>query len=417
MSVQFLVIMVPVLLGFMGFAVDLGRMYLVRGELNQAASAMAMAAAAQLNGTIGATDAATAAAQRTIDNSLGDGNKYNFGSLVPGQDGGLLTSLVQDPAYFDNLVAASSAFGQVGAASGSDGTAARHVTMYLTADAPLLFWSALTLGQSRKTSIAAAAVAGVSAPVCTACGIDPYAIPAVDATDGLNFGFIRDQIYTMGFNCTGNPALLPGTTGPAVKYLIIKDVNSGSVFDETQQLFRTGAQGLLPTPTPGLSCSLIGALENVWATTIAPIQACAAGAPNAFVRHAMCGVSSRLTDPTQFATCAAVTDVTTVASAYTQDTDITAQPDYTLYAGNNRRVMTLPVVDVLSTTGTMTVLGFRQFLLQPTTNFVTAASNNPADGDSRLTLMYLGVVAPVKQGSIGPACGVTSGPGKVVLHQ
>jgi len=30
MSIQFLVIMVPVLLGFMGFAVDLGRIYLVR---------------------------------------------------------------------------------------------------------------------------------------------------------------------------------------------------------------------------------------------------------------------------------------------------------------------------------------------------------------------------------------------------
>ena len=41
MSIYFLVIMVPVLLGMMGFAVDLGRLWLIRGELNQAASAMA----------------------------------------------------------------------------------------------------------------------------------------------------------------------------------------------------------------------------------------------------------------------------------------------------------------------------------------------------------------------------------------
>ena len=51
LTIQFLVIMVPVVLGMMGFAVDLGRMYLVRGELNQAASAMAIAAASKLNGT------------------------------------------------------------------------------------------------------------------------------------------------------------------------------------------------------------------------------------------------------------------------------------------------------------------------------------------------------------------------------
>jgi len=61
LSIQFLVILVPVVLGMMGFAVDLGRIYLVRGELNQAASAMALAAASKLNGTIAATDSATAA--------------------------------------------------------------------------------------------------------------------------------------------------------------------------------------------------------------------------------------------------------------------------------------------------------------------------------------------------------------------
>ena len=50
MSLQLLVILVPVIFGLMGFALDLGRLYLIRGELNQAANAMALAAAAQLNG-------------------------------------------------------------------------------------------------------------------------------------------------------------------------------------------------------------------------------------------------------------------------------------------------------------------------------------------------------------------------------
>ena len=60
--------------------------------------------------------------------------------------------------------------------------------------------------------------------------------------------------------------------------------------------------------------------------------------------------------------------------------------------------MTLPVVDALSTTGTMIVLGFRQFLLEPTTNSATS-SNNPADGNGRFAAMYLGTVAPVKAGA------------------
>jgi Flp pilus assembly protein TadG len=416
MSIQFLVIMVPVVLGMMGFAVDLGRLYLVKGELNQAASAMAMAAASKLNGTLGATDAATLAAQTTLDNSLGDGNKFNFGSLVVGQDGALLNSLVQDPSYFDNLAAANAAFGQTGAASGADGTTARHVTMNLTADAPLVFFSLLSLGQSRKTSIAAAAVAGVSAPVCTACGIDPYAIAAVDSNDSTDFGFVAGTIYSFNFQCTGaQPALLPGSAAPRVPYLIVDRYNTGIAFSEDQQLFRTGAQGMLPTPTPGLSCSIIGNTENIWATA-APVG-CAVTSP-ASVKNAMCGINARFTDPTQFPVCNLVGDVATLATAYITDTDVQSETDYTAYTGNGRRVITVPVMDALSTSpGTMVVLGFRQFLLQPTTNFTTATANNPADANSRFAAMYLGVVAPVKQGAMGPACGVLYGPGKVVLHQ
>ena len=88
MSLQLLVIMVPVLFGMMGFALDLGRLYLVRGELNQAANAMALAAAAQLLGTAASTGNATTAAQLSLDDSAGNGNKYNFGSLTIGQSSG-----------------------------------------------------------------------------------------------------------------------------------------------------------------------------------------------------------------------------------------------------------------------------------------------------------------------------------------
>src|SRR5437867_1657525 len=84
MSIQMLVLLVPVMFGLMGFGLDLGRLYLIRGELAQAAQAMAMAAAARLNGTAQGLTDATAAANATLDDSSGHGNKYNFGSLLIG---------------------------------------------------------------------------------------------------------------------------------------------------------------------------------------------------------------------------------------------------------------------------------------------------------------------------------------------
>src|SRR4051794_25613988 len=179
MSIQLAVIMVPVLFGMMGFALDLGRLYLVRGELHYAAQAAAMAAASQLIGTTMATTNADAVFHQTLAQ-----NKYNFGSLTLEQDAGNLTSTVPDPAYFAKLTDATDPNGVP-----ADATTARHVQVTVTADAPLLFWSLLSLGASRKTPVAARALAGVSAPLCVACGIVPFAIAAKNADDPLDFGF------------------------------------------------------------------------------------------------------------------------------------------------------------------------------------------------------------------------------------
>jgi Flp pilus assembly protein TadG len=413
MTLQFLVILVPVIFGFMGFALDLGRIYLVRGELNQAATAMALAAAAKLNGTTSATDFATGAANATLDDSLGAANKYNWGSIVVGQGDALLTSTVAAPGFFATAADALASAG-AGGANTAGGTTAHHVTINLSADAPLLFWSLFTFGQARKTPIAATAVAGWSAPVCTACAIEPFAIPAVNAADAQDFGFVSGSLYTLGFQCTGAPvpALLAGTTA-RLQYLLIDRFDTGSANTEDQQLYRVGAQGLIPSSNAALACARIGAAENIWASAAPRTCAASAGTPGASVEDAMCGLATRLTGDVP-AACSNVADVTTLAANYSVDADTTAITDYTTYQGNNRRLMTLPVVDALSTTGAMTVLGFRQFLFEPTSG---AAANTPADGDSRFIAMYVGSVAPVKQGRFDGACGVTSGPGKVVLNQ
>jgi Flp pilus assembly protein TadG len=416
LTTQVAIILVPVIFGLMGFAVDFGRIYLVRGELNQAASAMALAAASQLNGTAAATDSAQNAANALNDPSQSDSNTYNFGSLVVGQgNSGTLTATTPLFSFFTNLGDVSSG------GTAADGTTAHYVSVNLAADAPLTFWSLFSFGASHKASIGAMAVAGLSAPLCTACGITPFALAPVNAADTQDFGFVAGNWYTLGYVCNGapTPAVLTGTTaGTArVPYLIIDRSTSGTLSPD-QQLFESAAQGLLPSTDPTQACSMIGGTEVVWAAN-PTVQACAAGAANAAVRNAMCGLSARFTTLTP-ATCTAVTDVTDIAAIYPQDTDLNTYADFPSYQagyqGNNRRLVTLPIVDALSATAAMTVQGFRQFLLQPTSG-ASPPSNTPSDANGRFLAMYLGNVAPVKQGRFDGACGITTGPGKVVLQQ
>ncbi len=420
-SIQLLVILVPVIFGFMGFAYDLGRIYLIRGELNQAANAMALAAAKQLIGTSNATANADAAALTTYDNADLHANAYNFGSQVIGDDSGLLQTEVTSTSYFAAAADATNASSAT-SPNTADGTSAQYAQANITADAPLLFWSLLSLGQARKTPIAARAVAGVSAPVCTACGVDPLAIAPVDATDTTNFGFTVGTEYTFGYQCTGNPtpATLTGA-GVRVPYLLIDRYNTGSTLDETQQLFSIGAGGLLPTgptslttsgtTTYGCLTSIPGNAENVWATASPGV---CSGTVTSSVQEYLCGLSVRMDLATPAACSTTVTDLATVAAPFAADTDVTNPvTDYTSYAGNTRRILTVAVVSALATSS-MNVLGFREFLLEGSPNLDT---NNPADANGRFIALYIGSPAPVKQGRFDGGCDATSGPGKVVLFQ
>lgn len=411
MSIQLLVLLVPVIFGLMGFGLDLGRLYLVRGELNHAAESMAQASASKLIGTDAALDGANLAARLTLDNSSGFGNKYNFGSLPIGESTGFLNSDAPDPTYYLSAVEA------IGEASGAgisevSGATAKYSRVNLTAEAPLLFWGLLTLGQDRRTTIAAQAVAGISAPLCTACGIEPYAIAAISQADPTDFGFVVGTKYSLGFQCTAGPTppTLPGTT-QRIPYLIIDRFNDGSAFDETQQLYRIGAQGLLPSITSALSCVSVNGTEIAWAS-VQP-RNCATNTVPAGVTSTICGIASRF-DAAAPGACANVTDVDTLSSAYQADPDVADYDDYTQYTGNARRVITIPIVDTLLPAGPMTVLGFRQFLVEPTQNDVTVS---PADQNGRFGVLYIGNPVPLRQGRFDGGCQLTAGPGKVVLHR
>jgi Flp pilus assembly protein TadG len=426
MSVQFLVILVPVIFGLMGFAIDLGRLYLIRGELNQAASAMALAAAAQMGAT---QDAMYAAAQSALTGTDGtNGNRFNFGGTPIAFDPTMVTC-------FPDVTTATANDQTSTTACGLGGAPVIQVT--LSAPAPLIFWGLLPGGESRTTTVASYAVAGMSAPLCTGCGVVPFAVQALDTTDTVNWGFAQGSLYTFYYSCTGTPPLAVGGVG-AVAYVLLNRVDTS--LEESDQLFRQGAQGLngAPAATPPNACAIsgpagvtpsscvsIGDIESIPANGVP--AACTAATPPIDVINALCGLDMRL-EATPPGTCQTnVTNFGALSPLYTQDADPSYILDPTAYQGNGRRIITVSLVNGLATDTTcsagMTVVAFRQFLIEPNAD---GSSFNPLDQNGRFVAMYLGTVSPIPQGwfdtRYAQACrdwlpSGTPGPGKVVLHQ
>jgi Flp pilus assembly protein TadG len=406
-AVQLLTLFVPVFLGMMGFAIDLGRLYMARSELQAAANSMALAAASQLIGTDASTGVASTYGRLTIENNSGYGNRYDFGGSAVGQTNGSLTSEVPEPQYFGTL---AEALADSGATAGS---AARYVRVNIMGETPIVFWGLIPIAQDRRVGIQVAAVAGRSAPLCQVCGTEPIVVPALDPTDATDFGFVQGTRYTFGYNCSGQgtPAILPGG-GARVDYVLINRLNTETqIFTaESTQLFRAGAAGLASTPNRALGCFNVNAAETLWAGAD-PLPCLQNGVP-ALVQNFLCGLAMRF-DAAVAGNCTAIPEVDTISASFTPDTDVADAADYAAYTGNGKRIITVPVVDSITNLSAMTVLGFRQFLVQPALNQTTI---NTADQNGRFVVTYIGSVAPVKQGSMR-GCTQTAGPGMVVLHR
>ncbi len=149
-----------------------------------------------------------------------------------------------------------------------NGSSARHARVQVSAEAPLTFWSFLPIVADRKVSIAAAAVAGMSAPLCTACAIQPIAVAARNSGDTTDFGFTILSRYTLAYVCNGNPAPSGLAGAPAVvQYLLLNrlDPNPTVFTDEQSQLFRIGAQNLPGSAQQSQACFTVNNPEQVWA--------------------------------------------------------------------------------------------------------------------------------------------------------
>ena len=410
-AVVTLVILVPVLFALIGFALDLGILYSIKGELKSAAEAAAMAAANQLIGTDVAGVAAGNAAMATYASGNGLNNLYYFHGLPIGQSTGTLISSVDGPVYYAAAADAIAATTPNGTEVGS--AFAKYARITVTGQTKLLFWSFMPGVSDRTIQVVATAVAGISAPLCEACGIEPYAMAAIDQSDPVDFGFTQNVVYSLYYLCTGAaPPILPGGSF-LVPYILLNRLDPNAVIftDEASQVYRDLAGGLPGDTNSAQACFRVNNQEVTWASAV--VAACSTAPVAPVVTEALCGLDTRFESTVQGG-CESIPSVDLLATAYQPDTDPTTTDVYTDYLGDGRRIITIPIVDALSATGEMTVLGFRQFLVQPA---LGGTDIETSDSMGRFLAMYIGSVAPVKQGRFDGGCGISSGPGKVVLHQ
>jgi len=464
-SIYFVVLVGLVIFGMMVFAVDYGRLYLIQGELQTAADAAALAAAQRLVGI--ASSDADAANQVTavFDNTSNNDNRFNLrlNSLLPGASDLVTTQTVE---YFSTREEALTP----GAAGGATGAAAKYVRVQITAQAPVMFPQFLSTDFSPQAppTVIAQAVAGISSPICTACGIDVLAVVDQSAgADTLDFGLTQGDFYTLYLNTTQQsaptgptncttttPADITGIGNAVVPYVILDHIPTGVPAgtlpdDGDSALFELAAAGMESSDSDTIGGSAVvggpagnTALEAPFGTSGSSVTTGWVPTTEDPGQDVICGLNTRFgVDPTTAPPCNTLDGglLSSLAQAYTAvaDTDQGNFGPYTNatdanqfledfsteYNGNLHRVLTLPVVDAADT---LNVLGFRQFLLETDPAAVNAGADaglNPAAATpaancqaGAFPVQYLGWPVPLRCGGVGGACTVSYGVGRTVLH-
>lgn len=417
----YVLLLATVLFSFMVFAVDFGRIYLIQAELQTAAESAALAAATRLAGTANSATRASEQVTAAFDSTSGNDNRFNLRLNPIGATGfDLLSEIRVD--YFSTLLDAQA--NTNGSQSGAD---AKYVRVEVQAEAPVLFTRFLSPDRSARQNVTVAAVAGLSAPICTACGIDALAVVAPDTEDEEHYGFALGEHYTFYLTpaqqqpnippCLSQPNPPPlADTLAAVQYVILNHLPGGPETGFDGELFRLAAGGT--STAPGLDppgTITIGSVE----LPKPDIQGETCAEANAVGRDILCGLNTRFgVDPADN-DCANVEGAGDLSALYATDTDLgtteTLQDYSTEYDGNLRRVLTVALVDAADS---LTVLNFRQFLIENSPNIAglvpTPCGANCITGVFRA--QYIGRPVPVRCGGVGGACNVSFGVGRTVAH-
>ena len=188
-----------IMLGMLGLAIDLGRTFIYKTELQTFADASALAAVAKLDGTgVGVQQANAVATAGPLGTTKPNG--YNFDTTVIGN---VTTGYaISFNGTYDSYATASSA-----------GTNTyRYIRVTASAAVPLNFLPVLP-GIATQTALSAAAIAGQK-PQATVSGggLLPFAPDAHNQADLKNFGLIPGAKYTLKWG-NGNTTTCPGDAG------------------------------------------------------------------------------------------------------------------------------------------------------------------------------------------------------------
>jgi hypothetical protein len=423
-STVYFLVFTFVIFGLLVMATDVGRLYLIQGELQTAADAAALASATRLFGTATAPVQAADQITASLDSGTGNDNRFNL-RMNPIANGGTDLPTTMDFDYFSTLQDAQSNAngGQSGGMDWSSGFYPKYVRVQITAQAPLVFMPLLNRAAGNRATVAVSAVAGISAPICSACGIDGLAIVDQSAgTDPLNYGFVPGAFYTLFLTRaqrTGGAV----TQGPladtiaSAPYAILNHVPSGPLdLDLDGSLFEMGAGGLSTSSaltTPGFVT--IDTSETAYAiagsTTIGQDILCGLNVRfGVDLSQGNCGTI----DGGQFLMLSPLFGGDTNDGVGTYTAGVGLQDFATEYDGNLRRILTMPVVDAADS---LTVLNFRQFLIETSPVTATVSEGlNTALITGAFRAQYIGAPVPLRCGGIGGLCRVTLGAGRVVLH-
>ena len=419
-SIYFVLIAGVLLFGLMTFAVDYGRFYLVQAELQTAADAAALAAAKSLSGTFNADLHAAAQITASFDNTDTNDNRFNLRQNQIGEGATNLPTQISVDYFSTRLDAITP-----GATGGATGADAKYVRVQISAQVPVLFGQFINANIGPTQTVIASAVAGISSPICSACGIDAIAIVDPSAgSDPVNFGLTPGNFYTFfltnalatSTGCTvGTQPALNGTdSNILVEYSFLNHVPNGPVVDPDSTLFELGAGGMQQADSTTLDLPELAISDSY---TACPGQSI------------ICGLNTRFGVDATSNACGdgtiAAGEFSALAQIFSTDTD-TGIGDYsagvglqdfaTEYDGNVRRVITVPVVDA---TDTLNVLNFVQFLVEPSDTVGEGLDPSLATGAFRaqyITTISGSSPVPLRCGGVGGACSVQFGVGRTVLH-
>lgn len=293
------------LLGAVGLAIDLGRMYIAKGEAQTFADSAALAAVLELDGTSQGIDRAKAAV-------AANANRYGFG----------LTSFTNSVVEF-----ATSSSGPWSATSGGGGGTG-FVRVTATAPVPVYF---LALSSGNATaSVSAVAAAGQVPKTGFGQGLFPFS-PYAHTTTPPDFGLQKGTLYTLRW--PSNPKL--GNNS---------NICQG---DQTQDVLN------LASAAGG---SERGYIEDTSANII-----------RATIIDDVQSVFRSVGDLVNMTGGTKQSQLDSLYTRILQDSDTTATT-YQSYTGNGRRIIVAPINDGGSNpVGTNNrILGFGAFFLVPT---------------------------------------------------